>query len=1039
MVQTNAATYFIKNTTTSWMLLLILLVGGVFGYLGLGQLEDPKFTIKEAMVFTYYPGASPLQVEEEVTAPLENAIQSMPYVKDIDSISKAGLSQIHLEIEEQYRSDQLPQIWDELRRKVRDEQSSLPPGVITPIILDNFGDVFGVLLSITGDGYQPQELLDYAEYLKRELITLDGIAKIDIAGSQQEQVFINISREQLTNLGIPISRLYALLQTQNTVSNAGHVRIGQEYIRIHPTGEFNSVQELGNLLISEPGSDKLIYLRDIAEISEGIAETPAHIENYEGIPSIRLGIAFADAVNVVEVGKHLRQKLAELDNQRPLGVDIHTLYDQPAEVDASSQAFITNLLISIAIVIGVLLFFMGPRAGFIIGAILLLTILGTFIVMGAIGIDLHRISLGALIIALGMLVDNALVVTEGIMVGLKRGQTRLEAAWGIVYQTQWPLLGATVIAITAFAPIGLSPDAVGEFVQSLFYVLLISLFLSWITALTLTPFLCNLLFKKDEQPRLMATSREEGSDTESYEQENDPYKGGLYSLYRSLLSLMLENRGITLAAMLGLLVIAVIGFGSVKQAFFPPSNTPMFLADIWMPEGTDIHTTQRQAVALERWFGQQEGVVFTSSTVGRGEVRFMLTYAPEREYAAFAQVMVRTEERDQIPDLITRAQQYANEHLPDALVKLKRLEIGPSTPAKIEARFSGPDQTTLRSLAEQAIDIMKADPAAANIRHDWRQRVKVIRPIMDEEAARRAGISKQDLDNQLRLNFSGLTAGLYRDGTSLKPIVVRPPEQQRLDIDGLMDLQIWSPVFGRYIPIQQIVDRFDVVFEDPLILRLDRKRTIQVLADPSMESDLTADALFKRIRPQIEAIPLEPGYSLEWGGEYESSNDAQTNVFASLPLGYLLMFIITVLLFNELKSALVIWACVPLAIIGVSGGMLLLDAPFGFMSLLGFLSLSGMIVKNGIVLVDQIALELEQGKAPYDAVFHASISRLRPVTMAALTTILGMLPLLIDPFFNSMAVVIAFGLGFATILTLGIVPVLYTLTHGIKKPDQARA
>ena len=1032
MSQSNAATYFIKHTTTSWMMLLILLVGGVFGYLGLGQLEDPKFTIKEAMVFTYYPGASPLQVEEEVTAPLENAIQSMPYIKDIDSISKAGFSQIHLEIEEQYRSDVLPQIWDELRRKVRDEQSSLPPGAIQPIVVDNFGDVFGVLLAITGDGYQFEDMNDYAEYLKRELITLDGVANIEIAGTQQEQVFINISREQLTNLGIPLARLYSLLQTQNTVSNAGHIRIGQEYIRIHPTGEFTSVQELGNLLISTPGSDKLIYLHDIAEISEGIAETPTHIENYAGKPSIRLGIAFADAVNVVEVGQRLRQKLAELDNQRPLGVDIHTLYDQPAEVDASSQAFITNLVVSIAIVIGVLLFFMGFRAGLIIGTILLLTILGTFILMKAVGIDLHRVSLGALIIALGMLVDNALVITEGIMVGLKRGQTRLEAAWAIVHQTQWPLLGATVIAITAFAPIGLSPDAVGEFVQSLFYVLLISLFLSWITALTLTPFLCSLLFKKDEQPRLVTAASSDHQD-----EDNDPYKGGLYSVYRVILGFILKQRALTLLTMVGLLVAAIIGFDSVKQEFFPPSNTPMFLADIWMPEGTDIHATQRQATQLEHWFGQQESVVFTSATIGRGEVRFMLTYAPQREYAAYAQVMVRTENRDQIPDLIARAQAYTKEHMPDALVKLKRLEIGPGTPAKIEARFSGPDQTVLRTLAEQAMTIIQNDPDATNIRHDWRQRVKVIRPIMDEEAARRAGISKQDLDDQLRLNVSGLTAGLYRDGTTLKPIVIRPPEEQRLDIDGLMDLQIWSPVFNRYIPIQQIVDRLDVVFEDPLILRLDRKRTVQVQADPDMASGITADALFKRLRPQLEAIELPAGYSLEWGGEYESSNDAQANVFASLPLGYLLMFIITVLLFNELRSALVIWACVPLAIIGVSGGMLLLDAPFGFMSLLGFLSLSGMIVKNGIVLVDQIAIELQEGKAPYDAVFHASVSRLRPVTMAALTTILGMVPLLTDPFFNSMAVVIAFGLGFATILTLGVVPVLYTLTHGIKKPEQA--
>ncbi len=1038
MEHNNSATYFIRNTTTSWMFLLILLVGGVFGFLGLGQLEDPKFTIKEAMVFTYYPGASPIQVEEEVTAPLENVIQSLSYIDDVDSISKAGLSQIHLTVKSTNRSDQLPQIWDELRRKVRDEQSSLPPGAIEPIVLDNFGDVFGVLLAITGNGYHPEDLADYAEYLKRELVTLDGIANIDIAGTQQEQVFIDISKEQLNNLSIPLSRLYSLLQTQNTVSNAGHVRVGSEYIRIHPTGEFSSVQELGNLLISEPGSDKLIYLRDIAEVSEGIAETPSHLENYAGEASVRLGIAFADSVNVVEVGQRLRHRLSELDNQRPIGMDIHTLYDQPREVDASSQAFILNLVLSIAIVIGVLLFFMGPRAGLIIGAILLLTILGTFIVMNIIGIDLQRISLGALIIALGMLVDNALVITEGIMVGLKRGQSRLHAAWAIVQQTQWPLLGATVIAIVAFAPIGLSPDAVGEFVQSLFYVLLISLFLSWITALTLTPFLCNLLFAKDDSTS-ETTSRaptNTASGQPSQQEGSDPYRGALYGVYRAVLGFLLKNRALALISMIGLLVVAVIGFGSVKQAFFPPSNTPMFLADIWMPEGTDIHETHRQAIALERWFQTQDGVEFTSSTTGRGEVRFMLTYAPEREYAAYAQVMVRTEQREQIPALIEKAQTFVSQNIPDALVKLKRLEIGPSTPAKIEARFSGPDQATLRQLAEQAQAVFQAEPDATNIYHDWRQRVKVIRPILNEEAARRAGLSKQDLDDVLRLSFSGLTAGLYRDGTTLKPIVVRPPEQQRLDIDGLMDLQIWSPVFGRYIPVQQVANRFDVTFEDPLIKRLDRKRTIQVLADPTQASGITADTLFKRLRPQIEAIPLPEGYQLEWGGEFESSNDAQANVFASLPMGYLIMFIITVLLFNDVRSALVIWACVPLAIIGVSGGMLLLDAPFGFMSLLGFLSLSGMIVKNGIVLVDQITIERQEGKAPYDAVFNASVSRLRPVTMAALTTILGMVPLLADPFFNSMAVVIAFGLGFATVLTLGVVPILYTLIHGIHKPAQ---
>ena len=779
------------------------------------------------------------------------------------------------------------------------------------------------------------------------------------------------------------------------------------------------MQELGDLRVSPSGSDKLIYLRDLARISEGIAEVPSHLTHFGGMPSLRLGIAFNKGVNVVAVGEQVRAQLARLDANRPLGIELHTLYDQPAEVDASSTGFVLNLLASVVIVIAVLLVFMGLRAGVIIGIILLLTVFGTFIAMRMLGIELQRISLGALIIALGMLVDNALVITEGIMVGLQRGLSRTRAAYEIVKQTQWPLLGATVIAITAFAPIGLSPDSTGEFVGSLFWVLFISLFLSWVTALTLTPFLCNLFFRRQENPG----------------EASDPYHGLLYDLYRRTLTLMLRYRLTTMALMAVMLLAAIVAFGFVKQSFFPPSNTPMFLVDIWLPEGTDIRATQQRALTLEQWFQDQEAVEFTSSTVGQGEQRFMLTYAPERQYRAYAQVMIRTHQRDDIPVLIDAGRAWVQEAMPDAFVKFKRLQIGPGGNAKIEARFSGPDQEQLRLLAEQAKTIFRADPDADNIRHDWREREKVIRPVFNEDNARRAGVSKQDLDDLLQLSFSGKSVGLYREGTTLKPIVMRPPAYERLDIDGLQDLQIWSPVFNRYIPIGQVVERFDVVFEDPIIARRDRKRTIRVFADPDLNSGLTADALFKRLRPQLEAIPLPPGYELSWGGEYESSGEAQQSLFASLPLGYLLMFIITVLLFNELRSSLVIWACVPLAIIGVSFGMLLLGAEFGFMALLGFLSLSGMILKNGIVLIDQIRLELSDGRDPYNAVFHASVSRLRPVAMAAVTTILGMLPLLFDPFFSAMAVVISAGLGFATVLTLGVVPVLYAISHGIKAPQ----
>ncbi len=1016
----NSATYFIQHKTTSWMVLLILLIGGVFAFMGLGQLEDPKFTIKDAMVITSYPGASPLQVEEEVTYPLENAIQQLPYVDKVTSISKAGLSQITVSMKNIYDKDSLPQIWDELRRKINDYQPYLPPNVYAPIIYDDFGDVYGVLLSVEGEGFSLKEVNDYVDYLRRELVLVDGVGKVTLAGEPDHQVYVEISHEKLANLGIPIGRIYQILSTQNSVSNAGHVRVGDEYIRISSTGEFQSVEELENLLLSSPGSKELIYLRDVGRVVKDEKEVPSQVTSYMGRRAIHVGISFADDVNVVEVGKALDARLAALKGSQPVGMNVNYLYNQPQEVAKSVADFMMNLIAAVAIVFVVLLIFMGLYSGAIVGTVLLLTILGTFIFMNMLGINLQRVSLGALIIALGMLVDNAIVITEGILIGVKKGQTRLQAARDIVQQTQWPLLGATIIAIAAFAPIGLSPDDTGEFAGSLFQVLLISLLTSWVTAITITPFLCDLLIKS---PKVDSTSTQG---------EIDPYQGVIFDFYKRILDVAMGHRAATIVLMVGLLVLSVLGFSLVKQSFFPPSTTPVVLMDYWLPQGTDIRATRDQVQRLEAHLAQDERVEFVSSTVGQGEIRFMLTYAVEKKYDSYGQLMVRLQSSDDIPALIADLRGHIQQTAPDAMVKFKRLEIGPGSAAKIEARFTGPDPEVLRHLVAQAETIYRADGRLENIRHDWRERVKLLRPQFDEAAARRLGVSRQDLDDVLQMSFSGKTIGLYREGTDLLPVVVRPPAEQRLDLEGVLEAKIYSPVYNRYVPIQQVVKDFEVVWEDPLIVRRDRKRTMALMADPDVLSSATTMEVFNAIQPQVEAIELPADYTLTWGGEYEAQTNAENSVFSSLPLGYLFMFIITVLLFNALRSALVIWACVPLAVIGVTAGLLSTGVAFGFMSLLGFLSLSGMIIKNGIVLVDQINLELSEGKSPYEAVVHASISRVRPVCMAAITTILGMVPLLLDPFFAGMAVVIAFGLAFATVLTLVVVPVSYAMSYGIQ-------
>jgi len=1017
------AAYFMKRKVTSWMVTLILLIGGALAFTSLGQLEDPEFTIKDSLIITTYPGASPEQVEEEVTYPIERELQNLPYVDKIKSTSKAGYSKVQITIKDTYRAKELKQIWDEVRKKIRDMSGSFPSGVSTPMVLDDFGDVYGVMLAIHGEGYPYKDLENYVDYIKRELVLVDGIAKVSVAGEQSEQVTIEISRSKLANMGIAPSQLQTLLANQNSVSNAGRVKVGSEYIRISPTGEFNDISELENLIVGKPIDGNLIRLSDVATIKREYSDPQSHLVNFNGAKSLLLGISFSSGVNVVDIGKHLEERIEELKYQQPIGMEMDAIYFQSKEVDRSVSNFLLNLAEAVGIVILVLLVFMGVRSGILIGLILLLTILGTFIVMDYFNINLQRISLGGLIIALGMLVDNAIVVTEGILIGLQRGMTKVQAASSVVKQTKWPLLGATVIAITAFAPIGLSPDAVGEFVGSLFYVLLISLFLSWITAITLTPFFCDLFFKE---------TIAKPDDSEEDQEKVDPYKGFMFTGYKWLLDKAMHYRWTTVVLLLACLFTSGWAFQFVKQAFFPPSTTPMFYMDVQMPEGTHIEETYAKVSVIEQELLKDDRIEYVTSTTGQGALRFMLTYSAEQTNTSYAQFIVRTKDKEVIPELLTDLYFKMKENYPELEVKLQRLQLGPESGAKIEARISGPDPKLLRQYSAQIQEIYRADDGLESIKDDWRQPVKVLRPIFNDAQARRLGISKTDLDNVLLTNFTGSRIGLYREGTDLLPIMRTVPENERLSIDQIRDLQIYSPSSGSYVTLSTLVSGFETTWENPIIERLDRKRTITVMADPNILGDETAMAVFGRIRSDVEAIELAPGYNLEWGGEYESSTDAQANIFSALPMGYLFMFIITVLLFNSIRVPLTIWFCVPLALIGVSTGLLVMNSAFSFMALLGFLSLSGMTVKNGIVLADQINFELEQGTEKYEAIFNSAVSRVRPVCMAAVTTILGMIPLLFDAFFEGMAVVISFGLGFATILTLIAVPVFYTLLFRVK-------
>ncbi len=1008
----NIAEYSVTKKVTTWLLIILMLGGGAIALQSISRLEDPEFTIKDAKVYTLYPGATPQEVEREVTYHIENAVQQLQQLKRVESISQNGFSEVTVKIKDKYKKSDFPNIWDELRRKITDAQSLLPPGAKTSVVFDDYGDVFGLFYALTGDDYTYRELKDYADILKEQLLLVPGVRKITIDGVQKEVAYLEVSRATMAKLGISNLQFHRVLKSQNLVSDSGNVRVGDEYIRINPTGQLHSVHEIGELLISG-NNDTLVRIKDIATVRRGYEEVPTKYNFYNGTPALTLGISILPGENVVAVGERLDSRLAELQSVTPIGMQLNAIYDQPAIVDKSVRGFIINVVLALLIVIVVLLFFMGLRTGLIIGAILLITVSATVWFMNFYAIDLQRISLGALIIALGMLVDNAIVVAEGMLVRIKRGEDGIKAAREVVGSTMWPLLGGTLVGIVAFAAIGLSEDATGEFANSLFWVILISLLLSWFTAVTMTPLLCVQFLKADKPG----------------EEQTDPYAGFLFVKYRNFLSTAIQFRWFTISIVMAMFVSALFGFGYVKQSFFPDSNTPMFFFDLWNVEGDDIRKTRDDILKIDNYLHSLDGVASTASFVGGGATRFTLVYSPESPTSAYGQIIINTDSKEDIPRISKLLLDYSASNFPNSEPKIKALRIGPGRDAKIEVRLSGPDPVVLRNLSQQVQEIMAADGGAINVRDDWRQPVKVIRPIYNEKAARQLGITREDVSRAMLTAFDGQQVGLFKDGIRLLPIIMLPPEVERRDVSSIRDITVYSPLLRNSVPVGQVVSDFKVEWADAKIRKRNRIYTITPSCDPGQE---LATILLGRLMPQIDALSLPPGYSLEWGGEYEDSRDANNAINSSLPSGFLIMIIIVILLFGKIRQPLIIWLTVPLAIIGITAGLLSMNVAFGFMGLLGALSLVGLLIKNAIVLIDEIDMQIESGKQSYTAILDSSVSRMRPVMMAASTTILGMAPLLSDVFFLDMAVVIMFGLGFASVLTLIVVPVLYAIFFNIK-------
>ncbi|QBG48840.1 efflux RND transporter permease subunit [Verrucomicrobia bacterium S94] len=1009
----NPAAFALKKRTVMVVMTVLLIIAGLMSYQRLGRLENPNFTIKTALVVTQYPGASPAEVEEEVTDPIEEAIQAMSQLKEVYSTSMEGLSLIYVDIQDTYQSSELPQIWDELRKKVGDMQGELPPGAGTPVINDDFGDVYGVLFSLTGEGYSYADLKAYAEELKTELLSCDDVARIAFWGLQQEVIYVEFERARITELGLSPEQIAGILQSQNVVQPSGKVEIDGNYIRITPTGDFASEQVIADLYVGD--GDRLVRLGDIATVSRGYYDPKFQIMTFNGEPAIAIGISTVAGGNVVTMGESIKEKLAELEKTRPEGMELNSIYYQSEMVTQAVNGFVMNLIQAVIIVIVLLMFFMGWQSGLLIGAVLLLNIAATLLGMYIMEIELQKISLGALILALGMLVDNAIVVADGILIRVERGESREEAAVDVVRDTQWPLLGATFISILAFTAIGFAPGNIGEFCRSLFYVMLLSLLISWVLAVTVTPLFCVWFLKIP--------------DTHGA----DPYDKPMFRRYRKVLHLTVHHRIITVGATLILLFAAFFGFRFVPQAFFPGSPTPYFFVNYWRPAGTHIDRTAEDVAKIDEYIRAMDGVKQTSTFVGEGTLRFMLSYNYETPDPSYGMILVETEDYHDIPEMVEKIDFYLKQNYYDAEPYCSKIPNGPALGFYVEARFSGPDKAVLEQLGRQALEIMQNEPTAKDVRLDWRQQVQVLRPVFSETQARRVGVTRADLASSLQLNFNSTPVGLYREENELIPILFRPPESERTSIDNFDQIQVWSSVSKTFIPIGQVVSDLEKVWEWPYVMRRDRRNTITAQCNPVHG---LPETLRRKIADKIEAIERPPGYRFEWAGEAEESAEAQAPLAATFPLCMLGMFVITIWLFNSVRRPMIIFMCVPLSIIGVTTALLLTGMPFGFMSILGFLGLSGMLIKNAIVLIDEIELQLERGIEPYKAVLDSSVSRMRPVIMAAGTTILGMAPLLTDALYSGMAVTIMGGLFAATFLTLIVVPVVYTLVYRIKADQE---
>lgn len=1003
--------YFLSKKPVTILLLVLVLAGGLLAYVKMGKLEDAPFTIKQALVLTPYPGASPSEVQSQVTDVLEESIQALGELYYLKTENRAGLSKITVYVKKETRADEMQQLWDKLRRKVSDVQSKLPEGAGPSVVNDDFGDVLGVFYGLTGSGHCYRELEDEAKLIKNEILKVKDVAKVEIYGTQTPTIDISVSPSVMARSGITMADIARAFEAQNKVVDAGGIDVGSNRLRIESTGNFYSLDDIRNLtIVSRTGEH--FRLADITRIEESYQTPASNLMRINGQPAVGIAISTVPTGNVVDMAAAVKESLQQMSGSMPEGFELVTLYDQGYESAVANQGFILNLIISVLTVVAILLFFIGFKNGLLIGSGLVFSIFATLIVMLCTDIALQRMSLAAIIIAMGMLVDNAIVVSDSALVNMQRGMRKRVAIMRACSSTALPLLAATVIAILTFLPIYFSPHITGELLSSLVIVIGVSLMFSWVFALTQTPFFIQEFVRRPRPEELKSAL----------------FDGKYYNMFRRSLHWVIKHRYATIACMVLLLVLSAWSFKFIPKVFVPALDKQYFTVDVWLPEGSNIDETGKLAEEMAEYIRTHGEAEMVSTFIGRTPPRYYLSNVAFGPQSNYTQLLVKCHTSEESRRLNAALQDSIRLKFPGPLIKVNKFELSPLTEAVIEARFLGPDPAVLDSLVGQAIEIMRRNPKVADARNEWGNMALMLRPVYDPVKAGELGITKAQMMQSVKSISDGVPVGIYRDNEKKVPVLLKSEGYDITDAASLGNFSVWNG--ERSAPLSQVTERIETTWEFPQMRTYNRQLSMAAMC--GVKPGHTMAEVHGEIRSEIEAMPLPPGYTFFWDSQYKDQGEAMEAIAKYFPLAFLMLIVILVALFGNFRQPIIILCILPLSLIGVAVGMLLTGFDFGFFPIAGWLGLLGMIIKNVIVLIDEINIQRREGVPAYTAVIESTVSRTRPVLMAATTTILGMVPLLFDIAFGGMAATIIFGLTFATLLTLFVTPALYILFYRIK-------